>query len=296
MNDLLNFMSAYSSELEFFVPIIGILIAIFIVYCIMVISHKENTGEKIINTIPDIELFKKEDVKEDNTSTVMHFLTTMTQHNGIKDDSIKGLFKDYVYVLLMCLFMGAILTYILKKWFIIPIMLFGGLFLPILARFFGKKAYRKAYLSSFYSIIDYIILYTSGGVNIFDAIYETEKLVSDDNPIKKSMQEAIKMRNISGVNGNSYVDSLYKLNEELHLAEIDDFIRSIALQAERGTPVVNTLYSQIDYIHQKRLMADKETIAKAESSITMLKTGLCSLPILLLFLIPAILSGIQMLG
>lgn len=256
------------------------------------IKLSKNKNEKMLSSVPMQKMNKESKFNQliNQHNKILDFFKDLTINNGRKGDNIKLFIKDYVYTTVMIAFIGVLGLYYTHNLYLVLALSVVVLMIPILTRLMGKKEYAKSYLQSFYRVIDYLILYTSGGVNIYNAIVETEKLLSEDDAIKENMQRAISHRNVAGIGAESYIDSLRLLNFSVNIPEIADFIRIIELQVERGTPITNSLYSQLNYIRQKETMSMKEAIAKAENSTTLLKTGFCTMPILLLFLVPPMLE------
>lgn len=275
--------------------IVVLIVAYFLIFIVNPDAGRSRNARKILAYVPKTEFSQDQTVLGSLGKMIRQYLgdTSITNDN---EQVMKDFMKDFIYIGGMVVFVGGMVVYFTKNWFLLVPIAGGGLALPFLLRYLQRKEFEENYLKSFYRLMDYLILYTSGGINIYSAIEETERLLHEDDVIKPNLRKAITYRNISGMGSDSYMKSLEMLNDGVNLPEIEEFLRIIGLQVERGTPITDSLYSQIDYISQKESIASKNEIAKAETSVTMFKTLFCTIPILLLFLVPPMIEIIVMLS
>lgn len=282
-----------------FLGIIGCIFTIMIAYFVIFVINPNNSpakhGKKLLAYIPKTEFKKTETLTGFLGQKIREFVGE-TSIDSDNEKVMKEFMNDFIYSGGIILIVGGMVVYFTHNWFLMIPIVAAGLALPFLLRYLQRKEFEENYLKSFYRLMDYLILYTSGGINIYSAIEETVRLLHEEDVIKPNLQKAITFRNVSGMGSDSYMKSLEMLNDGVNLPEIEEFLRIISLQVERGTPITDSLYSQINYISQKETIAAKNEIAKAETTVTMFKTLFCTVPILILFLVPPMLEIVLMLS
>ena len=222
----------------------------------------------------------------------LHYMTT---GNGIKNDSPEKLMKD---VLRSCIY--AAIGYGIFFAIGLPVVGFAVAILFIcwefIHRIVNKGEYKKKYISSFYTFLNYIILYLSGGVDMRTSIIEVNKLIDDNSPIKARLNEVVAKNAITGLAGDTYIDALKALNKDLNYSEINNFISTAKRTQERGDPIVPALLSQIDDIYKKVEIDKRSFIANQDNIFSSLQIPLCMMPALLAFMIPMFLSAFKALS
>ena len=263
--------------------------------CVLVLIYQYNPSHKLsyfsnvpkINTSVFDKMMANPWIKEK-----IHYITT---GNGIKDDSPDKLFRD---VLRSCLY--ALVAFIIFTSLGFTVVGFAVAILFIswefIHRIVNKGEYKKKYISSFYTFLNYIILYLSGGVDMRTSIIEVNNLIDDKSPIKDRLNEVVAKNAITGLAGDTYIDALKALNKDLNYSEINNFITTAKRTQERGDPIVPSLLSQIDDIYKKVEIDKRSYIANQDNIFSSLQIPLCMMPALLAFMIPMFLSAFRALS
>lgn len=164
--------------------------------------------------------------------------------------------------------------------------------LPLLIRYLNRRENKILYRESFYRVVNYIILYLSGGLNILKALEETERVINPNDIIRENFLLVLKERKISGISGDNIINSLEALNRDYNLEEIDQFINSLNLANTKGIAIVDILKSQASFIRKKQSLRIQEKIAATDSKITMMKTLFGIGTALAVFVLPPIITAI----
>ena len=275
--------------------VISIMYVIALACVLALIAQYEPTRRKLsyFSNVPNINasifdrMMANEWIKEK-----IHYITT---GNGIKDDSPDKLFRD---VLRSCLY--ALVAFIIFTSLGFTVVGFAVAILFIswefIHRVVNKGEYKKKYISSFYTFLNYIILYLSGGVDMRTSIIEVNNLIDDKSPIKERLNEVVAKNAITGLAGDTYIDALRALNKDLNYSEINNFISTAKRTQERGDPIVPALLSQIDDIYKKVEIDKRSFIANQDNIFSSLQIPLCMMPALLAFMIPMFLSAFRALS
>ncbi len=266
---------------------LALLTASYIAYRLIQNLNKARMKDAILNNVIVPEVTNMKTKKELNVMTKSAtYIAELCKNNGLPDDSVKKFWKDMFGSYMLAFMLGFVLLYVTKKKVILVVTILLAPFLPVLIRKMAKKEYEEEFVNSFHKFIDYLILYTSGGVNVQKAVEEIEKFMPDTDVLKPFLTSMVTHQHIGGLGTNNYVDNLRLLNKTMQIDIVDDFIDVIEIQTERGTPLVEALQSRQDYIKQKKQMKLKGDIAQAETAITMYKTALCTMPAMAMFIIP----------
>lgn len=233
--------------------------------------------------------------KMSNNKDVKVFLDELTKGTGIKDDCFELLIKEETKTLIASL--GLLVFSSIVGYFYIGLIIAVVLVCyPVLRRISDKKEYKKKYISGFYKFLDYIILYTSGGVPMAKAIIEVEKLIKEDEVIKPRLKAVVSKNSISGLSGNTYIDALKELNEGLDYPEINLFIHTAERSISRGDEISDVLLGQLDDIFKKVEIEKRGVIAKLETKFAIYQVTLNMAPTLVLFAGPILISAIMSLN
>lgn len=168
--------------------------------------------------------------------------------------------------------------------------------LPLLLRWLNRRENRVLYQESFYRLINFIVLYLSGGLNILKALEEAEHIIPKDDIIRDNFMLVLKERRISGISGDNIINSLEALNRDYHLEEIEQFINSMNLANNKGISIIDILKSQASYIRKKQALRIQEKIAATDSKMTLLKTTFGIGTALTIFILPPIITAIISFG
>lgn len=226
---------------------------------------------------------------EDETNKVKQYMSNLIHFNN--DSAAKEkLMKDVKISALVC-----VLIFIVSIQYGQPLVGIGltvlMLLMPFYIRFANKKEYLQEYKNSFFDVINYLILYLSGGLNIQKALEETEALVPETDVIKNNLKMVINERKLSGVSGNTIIESLRLLNNDFDLDEIDNFIITLELAQKKGTEVTSSLQSQLTYIDNQNYLKAIGKIDNAAVKISMYKTVFGLVTCMALFIIPPIINA-----
>lgn len=226
---------------------------------------------------------------EDETNKIKQYVSNLIHFNN--DSSAKEKFiKEVKISVLVC-----VLIFIVSIQYDQPLvgicLTVLMLLMPFYIRFANKKEYLQEYKNSFFDVINYLILYLSGGLNIQKALEETEALVPETDVIKNNLKMVINERKLSGVSGNTIIESLRLLNNDFDLEEIDNFIITLELAQKKGTEVTSSLQSQLTYIDNQNYLKAIAKIDTAAVTISMYKTVFGLVTCMALFIIPPIINA-----
>ena len=159
-----------------------------------------------------------------------------------------------------------------------------------------KKDYHKKYIAGFYTFLNYITQYLSGGVEMRQALIEVEKLIPEDNVIKPKLKDAISRNAITGFDGDSYIAALQELNKGLDYSEINTFISTARRSETNGDAISETLLDQINDIYKRVEIEKRGHIAGYESKFGVMIVLFGMLSCLAMFCISIFASAILSLG
>lgn len=222
-------------------------------------------------------------------------LTSLTCANGIEGDNPTSLIKEAVKSILIGLLMALFMVYIKQNGIAIILFIFMCAY-PFVRRIMDKKDYHKKYIAGFYTFLNYITQYLSGGVEMRQALIEVEKLIPDDNVIKPKLKDAISRNAITGFDGNSYIAALEELNKGLDYSEINTFISTAKRSETNGDAISETLLDQINDIYKRVEIEKRGHIAGYESKFGIMIVLFGMLSCLAMFCIPIFASAILSLG
>ena len=100
-------------------------------------------------------------------------LTSLTCANGIEGDDPVNLIKEATKSIIIGLLMTLFMVYIKQNGVAIILFVFMCLY-PFIRRVMDKKDYHKKYIAGFYTFLNYITQYLSGGVEMRQALIEVE--------------------------------------------------------------------------------------------------------------------------
>lgn len=269
------------------------LAAVTITLIAMVLMSYKSNKRKYINTVP-VPKEKKESTLLSN-GFIKSFLTRAVTANGNDDDSIENLFEDYKKMGI-----GAVLAFLLFS--AIGYMSIGivvALILivyPLADRFMRRKEFAKNYISDFYVFLNYIILYISGGLSVDKALTYAEVLIPETSLLKGRLKKLVAQKAISGLSGNTWLESLKILNEGYDFSEINSFIGAAERNLQRGDALTDTLTEQLDDIKKRVQLQKRQKIDNANTKFEVMRVLFCFLPLILMFCIPIFLTGMLMLS
>lgn len=157
---------------------------------------------------------------------------------------------------------------------------------PFLFRLLNKKDFKKKYISDFYTFLNYLTLYLSGGVPMKRALIEVNNLFPEKAAIKPKLKNIISNNALSGMSGDTYISALEELNENLDYLEIQNFLNAAKRSQERGDAIADTLLSQITDLQKRSEMGKKAYIDSKGTTFELLKVMFCMIPGILIFAIP----------
>lgn len=268
---------------EYLYLIVGFL---FLIVAMLLPDNKRLQRKKHLN---NILVSQKKKLFEDETNHLKQYVNGLIHFNKdsaayekftkeVKISSIIAIFIFIVSLLNTQLLIGAILS----------AMMF---LMPFYIRYANKKEYLQEYRNSFFDVINYLILYLSGGLNIQKALEETEALIPKTDVIKSNLKMVINERKLSGVSGNTIIESLRLLNNDFDLEEIDNFIITLELAQKKGTEVTTSLLSQLTYIDNQNYLKAIGKIDAAAVKISMYKTVFGLITCIALFILPPIINA-----
>ena len=222
-------------------------------------------------------------------------LTSLTCANGIENDDPTNLIKEATKYIIIGLLMALFMVYIKQNGVAIILFVFMCLY-PFIRRVMDKKDYHKKYIAGFYTFLNYITQYLSGGVEMRQALIEVEKLIPEDNVIKPKLKDAISRNAITGFDGDSYIAALQELNKGLDYSEINTFISTARRSETNGDAISETLLDQINDIYKRVEIEKRGHIAGYESKFGVMIVLFGMLSCLAMFCIPIFASAILSLG
>ena len=222
-------------------------------------------------------------------------LTSLTCANGIENDDPTNLIKEATKSIIIGLLMALFMVYIKQNGVAIILFVFMCLY-PFIRRVMDKKDYHKKYIAGFYTFLNYITQYLSGGVEMRQALIEVEKLIPEDNVIKPKLKDAISRNAITGFDGDSYIAALQELNKGLDYSEINTFISTARRSETNGDAISETLLDQINDIYKRVEIEKRGHIAGYESKFGVMIVLFGMLSCLAMFCVPIFASAILSLG
>lgn len=253
-------------------------------------SHEKN---RFIDSLPNTKRTYMNAVL--NYEPVSKYLVTLTTANGMPEDSPEVLVKESVRSVLVGVLIAMILAYFGYRGVGVALVVFMCIY-PYLRRYLDRKDYKKKYISGFYTFLNYITQYLSGGVEMRQALIEVEKLIPKENVIKPKLQDVISRNAITGFAGNTYISALEELNRGLDYNEINSFIATARRAQSHGDPIADTLLDQIDDIYKRVEIEKRAHIASYESKFGIFIVLFGMLSVLAMFCIPIFCSAILSLG
>lgn len=257
-----------------------------IIVLLLLPESKKNTRQKHLSNV----LFsEKKQYFKNETQQMKHFLGTLTTYkpNVDETDKLKKELKMSGALAVGILFLGLINSQLLISFLAALAMLT----VPLLIRWSNKQEYLREYKNSFFNVINYLILYLSGGLNIQKALEETEALIPEKDVIKTNLKMVVNERKLSGVSGNTIIESLQILNKGYDLSEISNFILTLQLAQKKGNEVTTSLQSQVTYINNQNTVTSMRKIDAAAVKISLFKTAFGVMTCVALFILPPILNA-----
>lgn len=264
---------------------VGGIVIVWLVALYLIISYHSNKSKnKFKGYLPHDK--KNLLASLTNNPTIKAQLFDITTANG-KTDSVEALLKDITQSLLYSAIL--LVVALIFKGYMALLCLVGITLLiinPITSRISRKKSFRKQYISNFYEFLNYITLYLSGGIEFKQALNEVYNLLPDHNLLKPKIKEIMTRNVISGLSGDSYIQTLELLNEGLDYSEINSFISSAKRSQEKGDAISETLLIQMVDISKKMKIEKIDYITRRENAFGAMKVGLCFVPYLLITIVP----------
>ena len=268
---------------------------IWLVLVFLILSFKSNKSKnKFQSYLPHNKQTLLDNLAND--PTVQAQLVNLTTANG-SDDSVDSLLKEFsksfIYAIILL-----VVAAIFRNSISVLCVCGAALMLvsPFLTRAQKKKSFKKKYIADFYEFLNYITLYLSAGIEFKQALAEVDKLIPSTSLLKPKIKE-IRTRNIiSGLSGDSYIQTLELLNQDLGFSEINSFISSARRSQERGDAISDTLLIQMTDISKKMQIEKRDYIASKENTFGAMKVGLCFIPYLLITVIPIFWAVLQVLS
>lgn len=275
------------------IQLLSIFVGCLVLICLVWTSQSNNDKNKLYKNLPRPQYSWIDKLSENKD--IKTFLTELTKGTGIKDDSLDMVIKEEAKTLIAAavVFVASGFFGYLYAGIIIALIL---IVYPVIRRLSDKKEYKKKYIASFYKFLDYIILYTSGGVPMGKAIVEVDKLIKEDDVLKPRLKAVLAKNSISGLSGNTYIDALKELNDGLDYPEINLFIHTAERSVQRGDEIADVLLNQLDDIFKKVEIEKRGVIAKLETKFAVYQVALNMAPTLLLFAGPILVSAIMSLN
>ena len=258
---------------------------IWLVLVFLILSFQSNKSKnKFQSYLPHNNTNLLDGLKEN--PGINAYLTKITTANG-SNDSVDGLLKEFsksfIYAIILLVFAAVFRNSI-------SIFCVCGAALmvvsPFLTRMQKKKSFKKKYISDFYEFLNYITLYLSAGIEFRQALIEVDKLIPNTSLLKDKIKEIKTHNAISGLSGDSYIQTLELLNQNLNFNEINSFISSARRSQERGDAISDILLTQMADISKKMQIEKGDYIASKENTFGAMKVGLCFIPYLLITVIP----------
>ncbi|MDO4500687.1 MAG: hypothetical protein Q4B60_05360 [Erysipelotrichaceae bacterium] len=230
-----------------------------------------------------------------NYEPLKKYLVTLTSANGMADDSPEVLLRESIRSVLIGILLLMGMFKFGQKGIGIALLLFMTVY-PYVRRILDRSDYKKKYISGFYTFLNYITQYLSGGVEMKQALIEVEKLIPEENVIKPKLKDVISRNAIAGFAGDTYISALEELNRGLDYNEINSFISTARRAQSYGDPITDTLLGQIDDIYKRVEIEKRGHIATYESKFGIGIILFAMLPVLAMFCIPIFASAILSLG
>lgn len=205
--------------------------------------------------------------------------------NGNFEDSTEQLYQD----LIKSGVIGILICVICNLLHLGTYMYFLGVLLfvyPVLQRIMDKKDFKKRYIADFYTFLNYLTLYLSGGIPMRKALVEVNNLFPEKAAIKPKLKNIISNNALSGMSGDTYISALEELNEGLDYLEIQNFLNASKRSLERGDAIADTLLSQIGDLQKRAEIGKKEYIDNRGTTFEMFKVIFCMVPGILMFALP----------
>ena len=268
--------------------ILYLLVAVFSITCIFELPKTKIKKIKMMKSI--ILPKKKKRMHTLKIDQVKAYISDLVSQ-GDGSDSMKLIKKDYAQGIFIAIVIIAF-TNFMGMATIGYLIFFLLMATPIISRITKIKEHKKMYMNSFYKLINYLILYSSGGLNVNGALVEAEKLILSDDVIKPNLSKIVNNRKLAGVAGESLIENLTSLNDGVEIDEIEYFVRSLELSIKKGVPINESLKSQLSFIDSKQYMVAKDVISSADSTIMIVKTAFGLGLMLFLFLAPPMTNAI----
>ena len=282
-------MEDFKNWIIFFLAILALIETLVLIYTIDPGSNKN----EFLLSIPGVKTTYVNALLE--YEPLNKILTSLTCANGIRNDDPTNLIKEATKSIIIGLLMALFMVYIKQNGIAIILFVFMCLY-PFVRRIMDKKDYHKKYIAGFYTFLNYITQYLSGGVERRQALIEVEKLIPEDNVIKPKLKDAISRNAITGFDGDSYIAALQELNKGLDYSEINTFISTARRSETNGDAISETLLDQINDIYKRVEIEKRGHIAGYESKFGVMIVWFGMLSCLAMFCIPIFASAILSLG
>lgn len=219
------------------------------------------------------------------------FMEYLLTANGDFEDSTEKLYSEMVKAALIAIGVGAAgyLMDLATYGYILGAVL---LFYPIIFRLLNKKDFKKKYIADFYTFLNYLTLYLSGGIPMKRALIEVNNLFPEKAAIKPKLKNIISNNALSGMSGDTYISALEELNEGLDYLEIQNFLNAAKRSLERGDAIADTLLSQISDLQKRSELGKKAYIDSKGTTFEMLKVMFCMVPGIIIFAVPIFIYAI----
>lgn len=124
------------------------------------------------------------------------------------------------------------------------------------------------------------------GRNLAEAVSITVNGV--DSELSKEFREALRQTKF----GKSLTESLTDMQKNIPSENINNIILTLTQANMYGSSIIDTMYNQVDYLREKRIMEVKAAITKVPTKISIISVFFFIPLILLIILGPALLSYI----
>ena len=267
--------------------LIGV-VAIAIALIIMVINSHSSDKLKYIDNIP----LKRDRVTESvmKNNFISNFFKYLTTANGKEGDSPSAILKEMRnYALISIPIVG--LFWLVGYLPLGIIMAVFVTFYPLIGRYYDKKQFRTDYINDFYTFLNYVILHVSGGVSVSKSISYVESLIDEKSTIKPRLKKIVAQKAISGLSGDTWIESLKILNEGYDFEEITYFIGAAERNQQRGDALSETLNDQLNDIKKRVQIKKRQKIEQAEPKFEGMRVVFGLLPPFLMLFVPVFMAA-----
>ena len=166
---------------------------------------------------------------------------------------------------------------------IIIVLIYYSLFEKILLDAKIKKREKKLNIEAIY-FFEVLTLSLQTGRNLAEAILITTNSV--DNELSLEFKEALRETKF----GKSLTESLNDMQSRIPSDSINNIILALTQANIYGSSIIDTMYNQVDYLREKRIMEVKSRMSRIPTKISVISV-LFFIPLILLIILgPAVLT------